>query len=598
MSGQGNLLRMFPLQHKKMSQFSLRFLSVGVCEMMNCAEREYMSSFTVHNKFNRSAYAGINPLSSSSTIQSPLMADVVAAGLFDSYTGHSCSRFISKYLARALSMHSTLPEEIAWLRGELKDDPLVTVMTSSLSRSRAMHGTQIDKQGGNGDMHTIRPLFSEWDMQQYAMLADIAFLRACEDSKFESSLPATELANEGSRAVWFTATAAPFSLHEQRRCERSREEASHCGMAPPPLRSLDMPQVASESQRRASADGKVGKKSPKFAADEKEDFEREFCVDVLVSNVGDSRAFGIARNPLTWGQRSLLDSTRERVVPLSVDHKPLRTPEFQRIVSAGGEVRSEVGDMIDANPFYNVSRSFGHWSMKRNPKRAPSEQKITAVPTCSSWEMLPGDVLVLCNHAVFETRSQEDTSIDEAAKVVAREIKHGASPGEAAGALCDYALRFGAGHSLQVLVALATDGGEHCQQDKSGEPYRYDSVIPGPIYVQPCRHSLSYSAALLADCRRCGITLPDLLEKRWLHVRDELCSRYKLPLMYCYGKECSALQQQMEEEALLFSGVSFPPGKRELSELTEKELRCVREEFEKVARSIMPSKNRLPERKV
>nr|CCC93709.1 putative protein phosphatase 2C [Trypanosoma congolense IL3000] len=578
------VLQAFPLQHKKMSRFTLPFLRVGVCEVMNCAEREFMSSFTVQNTRNRRAYAQMGVSSCSSAANAPLSADIAAAGLFDSYNGHSCSRFVSQYLATALSTHSVLPEEVARMRREQKEEQLVAIIMSSLSRRRTMHRKQ--EQLGEGQP-VAQPIFSEWDMQQYAMAADLAFLRgskACGSSNFvHDSLSG----NEGCRAVWFTASVAPFTLREQRSCEQKRVIGSSGGMAPPPLRSFDefedarrAREISAKHETALGADNRKGKnrEAPSYP----------FCLDVLVSNVGDSRAFGIARNPLTWGRSSLLDPTRQRTVPLSVDHHPLRTMELRRIVSAGGVVRSDAGDVIDGNPFYNVSRSFGHSSMKCNPNRSPSEQKLIAVPTCNSWEMLPGDVLVLCNRSIFETRSEDVTSIDEVAKVVAREIDRGSTPEVAAGTLCDYALRFGAGHSLQVLVAVADD--VDGSQQESGEGCREEWVVPGPIYPQPCRHSPAYCAALLADCNRCGVTFPQLLELRWRRIRSVLACRHDLPFMPYYGKECSALQQVMDEEALLFSDDSLPTAEKELEKLSQTETNHMKEVFRKLSNSIISSK--------
>ncbi|KEG14993.1 protein phosphatase 2C [Trypanosoma grayi] len=578
------MFQAFPLQHKKMLRLSLPFISVGFCEVMNCATRDNMSSFAVHNTHNRGAYptpaantksrSGDNSNVDEATlpVAVPFMADAVAGGMCDSFTGHHCSRSVAQYLAWALGIHSVLPGAIAELRRELKDDPIIALMMSALSRERALHGT-------NADQRVVRRIFSEWEMQQYAMFADSAFFDACRKDMFpagerkrDDGLRENMVANSGCRAVWFTAAVAPFGLQEQRRCGSG--ELSHRGAAPPPERWVETRTDVKRATAKQIAESATESSAP----------SPRFCLDVLVSNVGDSRAFGIQRHPLSQGERSTLDPLRERIVPLSADHKPLRTQELRRILKAGGEVRSDVGNIIDGNPFYNISRSFGHWSMKCDSRRAPSEQKIIALPTCSSWEMLAGDVLVLCNHAVFETRLQEDTSVDELAKVVRRELDRGASPEEAAGTVCDYAIRFGAQHSLQVVVAVATDDGS---TSSCSEAQREEWVTPGPIYAEPCRRLPEYRQALQADCERCGVTLAELLLLRWRRVRDVLHLRHALPLMPYYGKECSILQQSMDEEAELFGQESLPPPGQNIDELTEKDWQCIAKTFEKLSRLLM-----------
>ncbi|ORC93086.1 protein phosphatase 2C [Trypanosoma theileri] len=592
------MIQLFPLQNKKMLRLSLPFMSVGVCEVMNCVEKDLMSSFLVHNTRNRGAYSELSGTSnysncnknksnsesspttttsstSTNSLVVPFMGEVVAGGLCDSFTGHYCPRFISQYLARALSIHSVLPSHIAQLRREVKDDAIIALMMSALSRERALHDVK-----GLGETQPIRRLFSEWVMHQYAMFADSAFFDVCRKGILHTgevmrndNLLESEAANSGSRAVWFTASVAPFELQQWR--QKNKDEVHHRSYAPPPPPQPPQPPQRFLEMRKDSSDNTVGNISDSFPS---------FAIDVLLSNVGDSRAFGIARHSLSEGIRSSLDPSRERIVPLSTDHKPLRTQEFRRILRAGGVVRSDVGDIIDGNPFYNVSRSFGHWSMKCDMKRSPSEQKLIALPSCSSWEMLPGDVLVLCNHGMFETRSQQDTSMDELAKVVGRELRRGSSPEQIAAALCDHAIRFGAQHSLQAMVAVATD-----TNASSSEVEREEWVEPGPFYVEPFRQSSAYRNALCVDCDRCGVTLAELLELRWQRVREFLPTRYALPLMPYYGKECSTLQQIMDEEALLFNHESLPPLGESIEKMTSEEKRRVKETFVRMSRSLLSS---------
>lgn len=550
-----------PLQNKKMQRLTLPYIKVGSCEVMNLATASHMEVFHVLNQKNRSLYQNYSStLHGGASTQIPFMGDMVGGGLTDSYTGPAAPRFISQYLSRALSMHTIMPSEIRGLYKEFPQNPLVDIMRVSAARRNAMYDSC---RGSSTTNRCLPSLFTEWEAQQYALCADAAFFAACRDGQLQSAFTEPDLAameslgrrppeESGCRAVWFTATVAPTLLEAQQR--RSIQERTQ-QLAPPPRKTLDS---AEEAEKKYIND--LMDQSP-------------FCLDVMVSGVGNARAFGIARNRLTTGVKSVLDPERERVVPLSVDHTPLRTGEYRRIIQAGGSVDSAVGDLIDGNPYLNVSRSFGHFSMKRNPKRSPVEQKIIALPTSKAWRMLEGDVLVLCNHAIFETRHSDDSSMDELAKVVGRSLSRDAHPEAIAGTLCDFAIRFGSAHSLQVIVAVATKPEETQQQTSSSSDAAYATnfeewVEPGPLYVEACRRVPSYRQSLQRDCERCGITLAALLRQRWHRVKHLLPERHALPLLPYYGRECSILQQAMEEEALFFSPVAaaIRDGARDKSE--------------------------------
>ncbi|ESL11231.1 protein phosphatase 2C [Trypanosoma rangeli SC58] len=332
-----SMFQAFPLQHKKMSRLLLPFLSVGVCEVLNCATRDHMSSFTVHNTRNRGAHvvmtgssnSGLEAAASSSISCVPFMSEAVAGGLCDSFTGNQCSRYIGSYLARALGFHTVLSEGIAQLRRELKDDPIIDIMMSAIFCERLLQSRK--SHAGKDTPPGFCRVFSEREMQQYAMFADNAFMNACRKGEAaggfieNDALQNSVAANSGCRAVWFTASVAPFSLHETQ-CEG--KHAVRRGAAAPLSRQGEAKAIASKNTENER--GAAPPTSP-------------FCLDVLVSNVGDSRAFGIARHTFPSGFRDLWDATREPVVPLSSDHKPLRTQELRRIIAAGGVVRSDVG---------------------------------------------------------------------------------------------------------------------------------------------------------------------------------------------------------------------------------------------------------------
>lgn len=577
-------MKAFPLQHKKVQRLSLPYMQVGTCEVMNLASSYNMDSFNVLNRKNltyygdrsRSASHGAAaPTAASSSPPPPFLGEMVGGGLFDSYAGREASKFICGYLSRALSMHTVVPAELRALRQEDPSNPLLDLMMAGLRRRNGMH------------VSDVAGVVSEWDMHQYAMCADAAFFHACQverrrpratgptkahftsagvegksgadeergEGLGQGQLPPEEM---GCRGVWFSATVAPTSIEAEQR--RALAERRH-QLAPPPQKTL----VSAEAAQERRVQQLVA--------------ESPFCLDVLVGGVGSSRAFGVARNALTEGTGSLLDPSRERTVALSMDHLPLRTSEFRRVTQAGGKVDSEVGNIIDGNPFFNVSRSFGHWSMKRNAHRSPVEQKMIALPSVLTWRMLEGDVLVLCNRAVFETRQEEDSSMDELARLVSRGVSAGLPAEAVAASLCDFAVRFGAEHSLQVMVAVATKpSGE--EPASATSPAYAEWLEPGPLYVGACQQLPELRRALELDCARCDVTVSTLIAERWRRVRDLLPLRHTLSLLPYYGRECGALQQVMDEEANFFAEEAL----RTATNVRDPQLDAV---FQKLAKRLM-----------
>lgn len=546
------IIEQYPLQNRKLKRLLLPYASIGTCEVMNASPYCFTDAFHVYNKRNRAVYtpAGVVP--------SSFMGEMIGGGLMDSYTGATVSRFLSSILSRSLSLHTIVQSELRALRTELREDPIVDLMIGAASHNRSLHAREA-LTNSSGSSPFIPRVVTGHAMQQYALSADTVFFQACEDLERASSRTlgtaelgshakllsqflnssnqltktSREVRESGCCGVWFTATVAPSALDLQRYLALHQRVPN--GLAPPPRRTLssaaDILAADAESMQRMAS-------------------QYPFCLDVMVSSLGDTRAFGIARNAHTYAKKSLLDPARERVVPFTEDHRPLRPSEFRRITLAGGLVESAKGEVIDGNPFYNVSRSFGHWKMKCDRSLSPIQQKIIALPTSKEWEMLPGDVLVLTNHAVFEARGVGDTTIDELAKVVGREVDLGMSSEQVAATLCDYAMRFGAKHSLQAMVMIATSPKDTGHVD----PQFQEWVEPGPLYVEACMRVSEYREALGRDCERCGIDLEELLRLRWDRIHEALALRHQLPLRSLYGKECGQLSQLMEEEAAFFDG--------------------------------------------
>src|SRR6185312_4720998 len=81
---------------------------------------------------------------------------------------------------------------------------------------------------------------------------------------------------------------------------------------------------------------------------------------IYIANVGDSRAVA---------------SFGGRADPLSQDHKPSSETESRRIVAAGGWV-----EFNRVNGNLALSRALGDFVFKRNEKKGPQDQIVTAFP--------------------------------------------------------------------------------------------------------------------------------------------------------------------------------------------------------------------------
>lgn len=569
-------------------------MTVGTCEVMNASSEFFLDSFFVGNSKNHLLFSPVekNGIGTNTNFSvekarsSNLLGTFVGTGLVDSCTDQGSSVFISQYLARALSLHTRVPQEISTLKKEFPADPLVDIMTCRLSRHRLMRpGTTLSfsptsttsnrctSPQNEKSKSSSLSIIDGWDMEQYALSADAAFFQhLCQkygstSSSHTQGPSSCAVPPVGCCGVWFTAGLVPAPLVAE-----SDREGQMCAM----------------------------KKNP---AEAHSPFS--LALEVCVSGIGNSRAFGIKKaerensfHPTT--PKSMLSyfsyDAHKQLIPLSMDHLPTREEELRRIIFAGGVV--ENGKLIfEKSPSENskeprscssltlsLSRSFGYFSWKNSYQCSPLQQKIIALPTTNIWTMTHGDALVLCNHAVFESRMEENTTVDEVSKLVAYALNRSHSPEEVAGMVCDYAIRFGASKALQVTIAVSTtnfpDAGD---ETYSSVPQYTEWVSPGPLYVEVCRHDVGYAKALLRDCQRCNISLPELLWERWNRVRHILSMCHSLPLASLYGKECGALQQSMEEEALLFSHPVL-----EKIGLSDCKKEVVMPTFVSLARSLLP----------
>lgn len=110
---------------------------------------------------------------------------------------------------------------------------------------------------------------------------------------------------------------------------------------------------------------------------------------IYCGNCGDSRAIA-----------SVAGTAQE----LSFDHKPCNESESRRIVAAGGWV-----EFNRVNGNLALSRALGDFAFKRNSKKPPEEQIVTAYPDVIIKDMLPEhEFIVLACDGIWDVmRNQE-----------------------------------------------------------------------------------------------------------------------------------------------------------------------------------------------
>jgi protein phosphatase len=251
---------------------------------------------------------------------------------------------------------------------------------------------------------------------------------------------------------------------------------------------------------------------------------------------------------------------------------------------AGGKVDQE-NDTIDGNPFLNVSRTFGHKSYKDNDILSPLKQKLTSEPSVFSWRMAPGDIVIIANHSVYETRGIEPSSVDAIADLVLHVLRRGGSCSEAAAALCDFAVSFGSTHNLCAQVMRVPDGPTNSaianaddqkkaleEQQQKGDgassqgqlhqgvtlppPMVAETLVyPGTLYPSALRTNACYRDAVMHDVgARLGLRggLAEFLEMRYERVKNHLPHRYDLPTAGAFPAESGMLSAVMCDEADFF----------------------------------------------
>lgn len=110
---------------------------------------------------------------------------------------------------------------------------------------------------------------------------------------------------------------------------------------------------------------------------------------LFCANVGDSRAVA---------------SVKGRAEPLSCDHKPTNETEYNRITAAGGWV-----DCNRVNGNLALSRALGDFIFKKNEKKAPQEQIVTAYPDVEVKDITPDwEFIVLACDGIWDVMSNQE----------------------------------------------------------------------------------------------------------------------------------------------------------------------------------------------
>lgn len=188
--------------------------------------------------------------------------------------------------------------------------------------------------------------------------------------------------------------------------------------------------------------------------------------NVTVCNVGDSRTMVVRRN---------------RCIFVTEDHKPQHVGERQRIVSAGGSVRS---GRVDGD--LAVSRAFGDKYLKNPPmtegeapeaerRRQAFTSRVSCCPDVTYLRCRQGDMLLLCCDGVFEGAfPTEDVAAFAAHQLPAPEDDLAI----VAGSIADQAVQRGSKDNVTAMV-VRFEGRE------AFTPAQRFDLVPGP----PCPKS-------------------------------------------------------------------------------------------------------------
>lgn len=185
---------------------------------------------------------------------------------------------------------------------------------------------------------------------------------------------------------------------------------------------------------------------------EKDETKRSW--NIVVSNVGDSRAMIVRKNGVC--------------VSLTTDHKPEDAHEEQRIQQAGGTVSS---NRVDGQ--LAMSRAIGDYQYKANPNLTVAEQKVVPIPDITTGVAYQGDRLFICCDGIVEQMTNEDAAACIHENMPSIDSK--CDPATIIPPVFELSLQRGSKDNMSgVLIAFGPDG--------FGSGYSTESnFLPGPF---------------------------------------------------------------------------------------------------------------------
>merc|ERR1712217_190789 len=133
---------------------------------------------------------------------------------------------------------------------------------------------------------------------------------------------------------------------------------------------------------------------------------------------------------------------------LTKDHKPDDPVEKERIERCGGTVEIKEGNVARVNGNLSVSRGFGDKDEKKTGGPRPHDRSVSVVPEMGHFECDESDFLCL----VCDGVSEGSFTNPEVVELVAKFLREGKDPGEAAQAVCKKAIEPDSKDNITCMV--------------------------------------------------------------------------------------------------------------------------------------------------
>lgn len=199
--------------------------------------------------------------------------------------------------------------------------------------------------------------------------------------------------------------------------------------------------------------------------------------NVLVSNVGDSRAMILRANGTC--------------VSLSKDHKPEDPVEEARIIRAGGTQRD---NRVDGQ--LAMSRAIGDYQYKSNPNLDVLDQKVIPLAVVERETIFPGDKLFVCCDGIVEHMENEDACRVISQELSSLEDSKNFDPASIIPTVFEESLRTGSKDNMSGI--LINFGTADFPSDAKASEY-----VPGPF--NPYSHDETFFNAYKDDALKHGV---------------------------------------------------------------------------------------------